>query len=102
MLEVSWEGAAVEEGMEESRGGPRKVRVSEIPGGLWESFSGACFWPLSGCSSLVSWLQFRSMYCYSFDCLAVLAGSVSALLAVGTTASLWALATLARWICTVA
>ncbi|MFN0073095.1 MAG: hypothetical protein ACKVVP_16545, partial [Chloroflexota bacterium] len=32
MFEVSWEGAAVEEGMEEgASGGPRKVLVSEIP-----------------------------------------------------------------------
>jgi hypothetical protein len=97
MFEVSWEGAAVEEGMEESQGGgPRKVLVSEIP---WR-IVGIVFGSLLLAALGVLFFGFLvAVPLYVLLFLRLFGGASwlgSALLAAGTTASLWGLATLVR------
>lgn len=97
MFEVSWEGAAVEEGMEEDRaGGPRKVLVSEIPWRIVGIVFGSLLLAAIG-TLFLGFLVAIPLYVMLFLRLFGGAGWIgSALLAAGTTASLWALATLAR------
>ena len=97
MFEVSWEGAAVEEGMEESeRGGPRKVLLSDIPWRLVGIVFGSLVLAAIGVLML-GFLVAIPLYVLLFLRLFGGAGWLgSVLLAAGTTASLWALATLVR------
>ena len=97
MFEVSWEGAAVEEGMEEGEGGgPRKVLVSDIPWRLVGIVFGSLLLAAVGVLAL-GFLVAIPLYVLLFLRLFGGAGWIgSALLAIGTTASLWALATLVR------
>ncbi|MFN0074444.1 MAG: hypothetical protein ACKVVP_23425, partial [Chloroflexota bacterium] len=94
---VSWEGAAVEEGMEEgASGGPRKVLVSEIPWRIVGIVFGSLLLAALGVLAL-GFLFAIPIYVLLF--LRLFGGAAwvgSALLAIGTTASLYALATLAR------
>jgi hypothetical protein len=97
MFEVSWEGAAVEEGMEEGKtGGPKKVLVSDIPWRLVGIVFGSLLLAAVGVLML-GFLVAIPLYVLLFLRLFGGAGWIgSALLAAGTTASLWALATLVR------
>ena len=97
MFEVSWEGAAVEEGMEEGEeGGPRKVLVSDIPWRLVGIVFGSLLLAAIGVLAL-GFLVAIPLYVLLFLRLFGGAGWIgSALLAIGTTASLWGLATLVR------
>jgi hypothetical protein len=97
MFEVSWEGAAVEEGMEEGEGGgPRKVLVSDIPWRIVGIVFGSLVLAAVGVLML-GFLVAIPLYVLLFLRLFGGAGWLgSALLAAGTTASLWGLATLVR------
>jgi hypothetical protein len=97
MFEVTWEGAAVEEGMEEGEsGGPRKVLVSEIPWRIVGIVFGSLLLAAIG-TLFLGFLIAIPLYVMLFLRLFGGAGWIgAALLAAGTTASLWALATLAR------
>jgi hypothetical protein len=97
LFEVSWEGAAVEEGMEEGQsGGPRKVLVSEIPWRIVGIVFGSLLLAAVGVLA-VGFLVAIPLYVLLFLRLFGGAGWIgAALLAIGTTASLWALAALVR------
>jgi hypothetical protein len=97
MFEVSWEGAAVEEGMEETQAGsPHKLLVSEIPWRIVAIVFGSLLLAAIGVLML-GFLVAIPLYVLLFLRLFGGAGWLgSALLAVGTTASLWALAALVR------
>jgi hypothetical protein len=97
MFEVTWEGAAVEEGMEEDRtGGPRKVLISDIPWRLVGLVFGSLLLAAVGVL-IVGFLVAIPLYVLLFLKLFGGAGWLgSALLAAGTTASLWGLAALVR------
>lgn len=97
LFELSWEGAAVEEGMEEDQtGGPRKVLVSDIPWRLVGLVFGSLLLAAVGVLML-GFLVAIPLYVLLFLRLFGGAGWIgSALLAAGTTASLWALAALVR------
>jgi hypothetical protein len=97
MFEVSWEGAAVEEGMEEDQtGGPRKVLISDIPWRLVGLVFGSLLLAAIGVLML-GFLVAIPLYVLLFLRLFGGAGWLgSALLAGGTTASLWGLAALVR------
>jgi hypothetical protein len=97
MFEVTWEGAAVEEGMEEGQaGGPRKLLVSEVPWRIVGIVFGSLLLAAIGVLTL-GFLVAIPLYVLLFLKLFGGAGWLgSALLAAGTTASLWGLATLVR------
>lgn len=97
IFEVSWEGAAIEEGMEGGEtGGPRKVLVSDIPWRIVGLVFGSLLLAAVGVLA-VGFLVAIPIYVLLF--LRLFGGASwlgSALLAAGTTASLWGLATLVR------
>jgi hypothetical protein len=97
MFDVSWEGAAVEEGMEEGQsGGPRKMLVADVPWRIVGIVFGSLLLAAIGVLML-GFLVAIPLYVLLFLRLFGGAGWIgSALLAAGTTASLWALATLVR------